>query len=1319
MTDRPKTVSEDLLIGLLFGLAGFCLNWFKLELFFNVDFLFGSIVTMVALQRFGLISGVTASLIASLVTLFHWHHPWAVVLFTAEPVLVYLLIKRKRFSLLNADILYWFTGGLLLVWLFYHHLMGFAPLATLVIALKQGINGVFNTLLAKGICLLPWMTNRNIRQQKPALRELLFVGLAALVLVPAFGFGWFTIHDGFKRDFRIAKESHSRFSRIISKTTVDLWFVQRKLQVEGVAAVMQPPDTIPPRQLQHSLEKLNSNYTCLCRQIILDKRSVTRAFIPTVDEQGNSTIGLDMSDRPYLKRVMTPPYLSTVEFFMGKIGTPGPRLAVVAPIHDAGRYQGAVLSVFKLEELQSLFASLIGRRPITVTLLDAEGRVVISSNRDLKPMTPFRLPSGGILRPLDDTTRQWIPDPKPGVGAMKRWLHSFLYQEESLPSLPGWKLVTQWSLKPLLLQTSQKVSQILGVIALVLLLAIALAHYFASYLARVFVRLEEMTRSLPQRVADGDAIVWPSASVREVEGLTANFQQMAVSLQHQSLELQALNEELEQRVQERTTLLEGVLLSTADLVFFKDLDGVYLGCNPEFARLVGRSREQVVGARDTDIFPQDVAGFFREQDSLMMASGEVRRNEEWVTYPDGTEVLLDTFKSPLRDASGTLLGVVGVSRNITEQYQMVGLLRKREQYLRAVMDNFPFLVWLKDTESRFLAVNRPFAEAAECSKPEDIEGRTDFDIWPFDLAAAYRADDQAVLQSLVTRDVEEQVETGGQRVWIETYKAPVQDVDGTLLGTVGFARDITEKKQAEQAVQEVVEAKLRFIANMSHEIRTPMNGVIGMAGLLQESGLDEEQRYFLQVIRSSGELLLAIINDILDFSKIEAGHLQLEEFPFDPESLCSELADLFAAQCHAKGLLLVRRFYLQECHCLKGDGTRLRQILMNLLGNALKFTETGTITLQISTEQQQNGKILLRCQIRDTGIGIPKERFSSLFTPFTQADSSTTRKYGGTGLGLAISRQLARLMGGDINLISLPGQGSSFAVTVLCDPCSEIEQMQLQQQKKPVDQQKKVTSARILLVEDNVVNQLVARTILEKQGHKVSLAANGQEALAMLRLLPADLVLMDCQMPVMDGFEATSRIRQGESGEQNRNVPIIAMTAHAFVQDREHCFSVGMDDYLTKPVQPARLADAIAAWMERGHQAVSDAGTAPDPVAAADLPVDAEELIFAAEDLLQRLDDDRDLAQTTINIFLDEVDSAVAELHAAVVRADSVSVCMQAHGLKGAALNCGAQKTAAVAHRLEYLAKDGSLEGAEQMIDELRREVVRYQQEIQKLGWRG
>jgi len=300
-------VINNLLIGLLFGSLGFGLNWLKLELFFNVDFLFGSILSMVALQRYGVLAGVTAALIASTATIFHWHQPWAVVIFTAEAAAVYQLGKRRRLNLLSADILYWFTGGLLLVWLFYHQIMGFAPLATVVIALKQGINGIFNTLLAEGICLLPWMVRRNEQQQKPALRELLFVGLSALVLVPALGYAWLDINQGFRSELALGRENISRFSTSVTRTTLEIWFSQKQHLVEGLAAVMPAPESVPQQQLQHALEKLQKGKNDVYRQMILSKNSLTLAFVPRVDEQGKSTLGLDLSDRSYMAQVMTPP----------------------------------------------------------------------------------------------------------------------------------------------------------------------------------------------------------------------------------------------------------------------------------------------------------------------------------------------------------------------------------------------------------------------------------------------------------------------------------------------------------------------------------------------------------------------------------------------------------------------------------------------------------------------------------------------------------------------------------------------------------------------------------------------------------------------------------------------------------------------------------------------------------------------------------------------------------------------------------------------------------------------------------------------------
>jgi PAS domain S-box-containing protein len=1192
---------RNLLTGLLFGLLGFGLNCFELKLFFNVDFLFGSIATMVALQRYGATAGVMAALIASSATIMHWQHPWAIVIFTAEALMVYQLNHRRRFNLLTADILYWCTVGLLLVWLFYYRIMGFTLQPALVIILKQSINGVFNTLLATAICLTPWGRRRNNQQQKPALRELLFAGLAALVLIPALGFAWFTITSTFKSEFEAVQSNHIRFSRIISRTTVDLWFSQKQQEVEGLAAVIPDPAVASGLQLQQILERLQKNSNGFYRQMVLDKRSIARAFVPKHDEQGHSTIGIDMSDRPYLQQIKEPPYPVGTEFFMGKIGSPGPRLAVVAPIHDQGCYQGAVLSVFRLEELQSLFQNLTGRRPVTLTLLDPQRRVVISSDAALKPMSPFQLPPEGTMLPLQDDLQQWIPDPLPGVGAMKRWQHSFLYREEPLISLPGWKLVAQWSLMPLLLQANQHIAQTLGVIVSMLLLALLIAHHFANFLSQVFVRLEQATRTLPQRIFLGETIVWPSASVQELEGLTANFQRMAVSLQHQSLELQGWNQELEQRVQERTAQLTEsedrlrmLINLIPDIICLKDGAGRWLLANQYDLELFGLTGVEYQGKTDAELasfspLHQEAFQGCKKTDEISWESGCLSRSEEVIPGPDG---------------------------------------------------------------------------------------------------------------SCITFDI---------------IKLPVFEQDGSRKALVVVGRDITARKLTEQAQQDAAVAKMQFLANMSHEIRTPMNGVIGMVGLLQESGLNPVQQQYTEVIRSSGDLLLAIINDILDFSKIEAGKLELEQTPFVCTLLLDELLVLVSAQAQAKGLQMVRCFELEEHCCLKGDATRLRQILLNLLGNAVKFTETGSITLQVSLEPLDEGRGTLRCQVRDTGIGIPGEHLDRLFDPFTQLDSSTTRKYGGTGLGLSISRQLAKLMNGTITVESWPGQGTCFSVAIPFAICSEDEQGLVLQEQTVDTSIEQSRSARILVVEDNAVNQMVARLVLEKQGHTVVVAGNGSEALSMLQLVPVDLVLMDCQMPVMDGFEATRRIRNGGAGERNRLLPIVAMTAHAFAQDKERCLTAGMDDYLTKPVQPEVLGRTVARWQGRSD---TEPESLPSVETVAALPEDTIAVkIFDPEELLSRFADDREMADTIVAIYLEGIDDQLSELGQALEQQECEAVAMKAHGLKGASLNCGAGVVAATARSLETLARGGSLEGAARFVEALGQEVERYRQKLQQTGW--
>jgi PAS domain S-box-containing protein len=656
-------------------------------------------------------------------------------------------------------------------------------------------------------------------------------------------------------------------------------------------------------------------------------------------------------------------------------------------------------------------------------------------------------------------------------------------------------------------------------------------------------RLLEFTSQLDQQV---------KARTAELFSANQNLQQDVEALQ-----------QAEQALAAEHNLLRTLLDNIPDRVYVKDQQGRKTVTNiADTLASGGKIAEDVLGKSDFDLYPRELAERFWQDDQAVLQSGvAVLNREEPGRDPQGNPVWVMTTKAPLYDQQGNVLGLVGIGRDVTEKKRAEAELLRQKQFFEALNLNSPVAVVVLDPQETIVSCNPAFEQMYGYRAEEIIGANLDLLITTPEIRAEAVAYTQQALTSLV-HETGKRRRKDGQLITVELFGVPVT-VSGEKVGTLAIYHDITSLDQARKEAEQANQAKSEFLANMSHEIRTPMNGVIGMLELALATSLTDEQRDYLSISLESAETLLALINDILDFSKIEAQKFELEQVDFDLRNTIEDVAYMLAKRVQDKGLELVCLVHPDLCTQINGDPGRLRQIFVNLIGNAIKFTHQGEIVIRAEPLAETETQVTIRFSVSDTGIGIPKERQAAVFDRFTQADGSTTRKYGGTGLGLTICKQLVETMGGQIHVESEPGTGSTFWFTL------KFEKQILSQAANSLPAlsqiEVQVQGVRVLCVDDNATNRKVLVKMAEGFGYRIEAAASGAKALEMLQTAvrendPYRITLLDMQMPGMDGEQTAREIK---TSVLLRETQIIILTSMGHRGDAARLQALGCAAYLT------------------------------------------------------------------------------------------------------------------------------------------------------------
>ncbi len=748
--------------------------------------------------------------------------------------------------------------------------------------------------------------------------------------------------------------------------------------------------------------------------------------------------------------------------------------------------------------------------------------------------------------------------------------------------------------------------------------------------------------------------------------------------------------------------------------------------NDSFSMLTGYASEELkyLGF-DQLIHPSQSREHENWFSRLLSGTNKVSRAERTILRKDGKQASLEILGAGIPEKGIVIITAIDNS----EVKEAQRILQRSRENLMAFVENTGETVFSLDAMGKITVINSRYQELFLLNKSVWLsEGMSYEDQLLPEERMAFKERFRSVLQGKEVNYREDFTDSRGEIRVYEAFLYPVKDEDGLITGMTYSGRDITERLKQEEALrdardkaEQATQAKSEFLAVMSHEIRTPLNGLIGISELLNNTELTGQQKEFVDIIRLSGEALLQVISDILDFSKIEANKMQLEIAPFHVDEAVKETITILSGKAREKGVAL--RMEREEGLPLYilGDKARLRQILMNLVGNSIKFTEQGSVIIQLANGGEKEGRNLIKFAVSDTGIGIEPAQAEQLFTAFTQADPSTYRKYGGTGLGLTICKTLVNLMGGDIWVESRMGEGSTFYFTIQADAVSDAaaEEVRMQEevkQKIPLGDQHNDFAlhypARILLADDNDINRLLARKLFERLGYTIESVGDGREAYEQVKEKEFDIVFMDMQMPEWDGIQATKKIRS-EADSMHQPV-IIAMTAFAGKEDKDACKEAGMDDYISKPVTLDDIEQMLLKWTPDHVKTIKNRTL---PMNNDLKPAQGDLIDLTAIRRLQNIGQQTDpgFLHQILEMFMKQAPENISDIIQCFDRGDFTGLWKAAHKLKGTCLNIGAERLAGICREIERKGKNLETNGLQGLCMQLEIDYKSTLTELKKL----